>query len=158
MGFFDHLVDFRLQILEDEPAGRLESAVQVNGGHQGLKNVRQQIGRHHRVDDHAFAEKQKFSEVQQAANASAGAPANDHRLDLGKVPFLIFGKALKELFAGDQAQHGVAQEFQAFVGGQAGVGTGGVRQRGAQKLRLAKLIADRFLGHDLIVLETGPQP
>ena len=97
------------------------------------------------MDNHPFAQKQKIAQVQKTADASTGAPADYHRLDLGQVAFLILGKTLKELFAGHQAQHGIAQKLQALIGRQTSVGPRGVRQGGAQQLRLAELIADGLL-------------
>ena len=67
------------------------------------------------------------------------------RLDLGQVAFLVVGKAQVELFTRHQAEDGVAEEFQAFVGGEAGVGAGGVGQGGAEQFGLAEMVADRVL-------------
>ena len=96
-------------------------------------------------DVHALAQEQEIAEVELPADAGAGAPADDDRLDLGQVAFLVVGKAQVELFAGDQAEHGVAEEFQAFVGGEAGIGAGSVRQAGPEQIRLAKAVADGVL-------------
>ena len=49
------------------------------------------------------------------------------------------------MFAHHQAEHGVAEELHALQGCQAGVGAGGVRQRGAQQFRLTEAVANGFL-------------
>ena len=72
-------------------------------------------------------------------------PADHDRLDLGQIAFLIVRKTQVELFARHQAQHGVAEELQAFVGGQARVGAGGVREGGAEQFGLAEVVADGVL-------------
>ena len=94
---------------------------------------------------HALAEKDERPQVEHLAESGAGAAADHHRLDLGQIAFLIIGESQIKLLACHQAEYGVAQKLHAFVGGQARVGSGGVSQRGAEQLRLAKLITDCFL-------------
>src|SRR5438105_3092379 len=94
---------------------------------------------------HAFAQKEKVTQVENAADAGARPPAHDHRFDLCQVAFLVIRKALKELFARDEPEDGIAEKLEALVGGQTGVGPGGVRQGGAKQIRLAKLVADDLL-------------
>src|SRR5262249_14361229 len=106
-----HLLDLRAEVLEDERARRLETAVEIDSRHQRFKYVRQQARRHHRMQVHPFAEKEEVTEVEDAANAGTSSPADDHRFDLRQIAFLIVGEALKELFAGDEAEHSVAEKL-----------------------------------------------
>jgi hypothetical protein len=78
---------------------------------------------------HAAAEDEVFAQVERLGEAGAGASADDDRLDLGEVAFLVIGEAEVELLAGDQAEDRVAEELHPLVRRQARVGPGGVRQR-----------------------------
>src|SRR5207249_1523579 len=102
-------------VLKDKLFGRVEAAVKINGCHERLVHVRQQTGGHHGVEVHSLAQEEKIAEVEKPANVSAGAAADHHRFDLGEIAFLIVGKTQEELFAGDQTQDGVAQEFEPLV-------------------------------------------
>ena len=64
---------------------------------------------------------------------------------LGKVPFVESGEAMKERFAGHQPEDGVAQKFEQFV--IAAARRGQCRIGCARSLRLARL---RAVGESLL--------
>ena len=105
-----------------------EAAIEIDRGDQRFVNVGQQIRRHPVVAGHALAEKQEVAEVEFLAEAGAGATADDRRFDFRQVAFLVVGKAQIELLAGDKPENRVAEKLHAFVGGEARVGAGRVRQ------------------------------
>src|SRR5438067_566215 len=94
---------------------------------------------------HPFAQEEKISQVQLATDPRAGTPADHGRLDFCQIAFLVIGETLEELFADDQPQDRVAQELESFVGGQARIRTGSVRQGGAKERRLAEAVLNRLL-------------
>ena len=59
---------------------------------------------------------------------------------LGKMPFLEFGEAMKQRLAGDQPEHGVSQKLEDFVVATARAAARRAASR-AQRLRLARLRA-----------------
>ena len=122
---------------DDEFPRRLQTAVEIDRTHQRFVAVGQEIARHRgfAVDVHAPAQKQVIAQVDRATDAGAGPPADDGRLDLGQVALLELGEADVELFAADDAEHGVAEELEALVGGQPAVlvGIATVRQRDGQQ-------------------------
>ena len=94
---------------------------------------------------HALAQEKVIAQVEQLADAGAGAAADDGGLDLGHVAFVEIGKAREELLADHKAQNGVAKKLKTLVGGQAGVRARCVRQRGTQKFALAEAIPKGLL-------------
>ena len=101
---------------QDAPVFQLELAAQKS---MRLEDVRVHVGRNLAAD--ALAEEEKIAEADLLAELRTGLAADNDRLDLGEVAFLIIGKALEELFAGDQSQDGVAEELEALVGVVPGV-------------------------------------
>src|SRR5205814_8886946 len=98
-----------------EVAGRLPAAVEKNGGDEGFEDVRVHVGRNLAAD--ALAEEEKIAEADLLAELRTGLAADDARLDLGEVPFLIPREALEKQGAGDEAEHAVAEELQPSAGG-----------------------------------------
>src|SRR6516165_4244299 len=140
-------LDFAVEVIEDEFLGWLQTAVEIHRADERLVDVRQEIGWYRGLKVHSLAEEEKVTEIQEAAQASASAPADDCRLELGEVPLLLVGKAQIELFAANQAEHGIPEKFQPFVGIRARIGTGGVRKGRPQQVGPAEAIADRALAH-----------
>src|SRR6185312_3440364 len=92
-----------------------------------------------------FAEEEEFAQAERFAERGAGLSAHHDRLDLGEVALLIVREAEIELLAGDEAENAVAEEFEAFIGGGAGIGAGRMREGGAEQLRPLELITNGFL-------------
>src|SRR3954469_7952198 len=91
---------------------------------------------------HALAEHQKLAETQGLADLGTSLPADDDRLELSEIPFQLFGKLLKQLFADDEAQNRIAQKFEPLVGREPMIGPRRVRQRCLEELRIAELVPE----------------
>src|SRR5262249_51221658 len=138
-------LNFRQEVPQDKLPCRIESAVEINGRNQGLEHVRQKIGGNGGMHIHSLSEEKKNAEVELAADSGTGPPAYNGRFDLGQIAFLVIGEALEKVFAHNQAEDRVAQEFQSFVRGEPGVRSRCVSKRSAQELWLPKTVLSRFL-------------
>ena len=115
----DRRLDDAPHLGDDEIAGRLIAAIEIDRRHDRLEHPGHQRRRQLTGRGHPFAKNQEFVQSQAATQRSASLPTDDDRLDLGEVPFQVLGEPLVEQLADDQGQDGVAEKLEALVGLQA---------------------------------------
>src|SRR5687767_4117189 len=101
-------------MLLDEFLDRLHATVEIDRPDYRLIDVREHVGRQVPARLHAAAQEQIVPKRQVLAKASTGNPADHGRLYLRHFPFLILGESAIKLFHTDEAEDGIAQEFQPF--------------------------------------------
>ena len=93
----------------------------------------------------ALAEHDVLPEVERPGDVGERAHVDDGRAQLGQLPLGEVGVLAVERLGDDETQHGVTEELEALVVGQAAVlvGVRAVRQ-GTQKQRLVDVLADHL--------------
>src|SRR4051812_13472734 len=130
---------------QNELAGGIESAIEVDRRYHRLVDIGLQACWHGRDGVHPLAEEEEIAKTHFATESGTAAATNDNRFDFGEITFLIVGKAEVELLTRNQSQHGIAKKFQPFIRCKAGVGAGSVRQGRAQQFGLTKTVIDGVL-------------
>src|SRR5208337_2240246 len=100
----------------EQIANRMESAVEIHRGDDGFEGVREQ-SRFVAASGFLFAapQPQMLAKLQSSRSILERVRVYDARAAFGELAFAPFGVVQQQVFAGEEFQHGVAQEFQAFV-------------------------------------------
>src|SRR5665213_1218614 len=110
---FDDPID---QCPHDEFAGRIETRVEVNGGHERLERVAQQGGLFPPARLlFTAAQSQVPAEVESSCGAREGGGVHKARPALGKLPLAPRWKRSKQIITHEHLEHGITQVFELFV-------------------------------------------
>ena len=140
-------VDLLVHVSEDESPGLLQAAVQIHRPDNGLVRAGRQARRHARRLHDAFAEVEMLDEVEPFRHAGARLAADDNALDARQFAFQKLGEPAEQFFADDEAQNGVAEEFEPLVRLQAVRGHARVRQRALEQVGAVEpVLQDRLDG------------
>ena len=117
MAASDHIVDVGGEEGEDEGAGGVDAAVEINGSDNGFHHVGKDGGALTSAGG-AFAatEKEVVGEGQGDCLPMQSFFADDGGADAGEVAFGKLGEGAVEVVGADVAENGIAEEFQTFVG------------------------------------------
>lgn len=113
-------LEVRQEVGGDERPGRLEAAVEVDGAEDRLEGVPEDRGARASAGEVFLA-----AEVEEVADADGAAffgedgLADEEGLDLGEVALTLVAVAFEEVLGDDEVEDGVAEEFEALVGGDA---------------------------------------
>ena len=108
-------VDLGAEVAADEFDRGGFATIYIDGADNGFQGGGGAGGRQFRVGEHAFAEAQELGQLKVVGDTLADATGDDQALYLGEFAFEIMGKTLVKLAADDEAEHGIAEKFQAFV-------------------------------------------
>ena len=84
-------------------------------------------------------------QAQRPAHFGTGSPADHGRFDPRHLTFEEIGEFFVEPFADDQAEHSITKKFEPLVGGEAGIGSGSMCQRGTEQIEVVKTVLQRRL-------------
>ena len=97
---FGRQTKFGIEKPKDKLSGLLEPRVEKHGRDNRLENIAQE-GPRHPAFEHPTAHDQAFLKSERFGDLRANTPRDDHRLDLGQIPFQVFGIRSKHLLAHD---------------------------------------------------------
>ena len=140
------LLDERVEVVVHEARGEVDVGREEDGADERLEGVGQDRGLVAAAGRLlALAEHDVLPEVEDAGDVGEGAHVDDGRAQLGQLPLGQVGVLAVERLGDDETQHGVAEELEALVVGQAAVlvGVRAVRQ-GTQEQRLVDVLADHL--------------
>ena len=137
---------------EHEPSRDVQAAVQIERRDHCLHGVRQNAvhGAQRRVAP-VRRNREKAAEIEITGHPRQRLHADQLREPAGDFSLGLAGKPFQELFGNDQAQHPVAQEFQALVGVAGAGGAAGVREGAAQQAGSGKPVSQPPLQFGMMV-------
>lgn len=100
----------------------------------------------------ATADEDEGFEFELSGDACAGLAADDPAFHLGELPFALFGEQLEEVFADDESEDSISEEFEAFVGIESSFGGGAVCEAAAQELFVAEFVLNSLFAGSQLVL------
>ena len=136
-------LDVGLHVTQHEGARCLGTAIEVDRANQALEEPGQDALGKLLHADHALADGHHPVEPRFAHQLRAHLAADEVRLELGEVTLKAIGIALIQVLADDLAEHGIAQELEAFVARHARVADRRMRERKTHERSVGEAVADQ---------------
>ncbi len=139
------VVEQRADESEDEIAGGVVSAVEIDRGDERFDGGGFAGAGESALGDHPFTDVEELEEFQIVGESGAGASGDDHAFNFGEFSFEVIWEAGVEFLADNRPEDGVAEEFESFVTAEAIVGDRSVGEGLFEQIDVGKLIPDGFL-------------
>ena len=110
--------DIVLEVGDDELACAVDAGVEVEGADDGLEDGGGEGGGEVVGGLHPLAELEGVVEAELDGDLGADLSGDDCGFDFGELAFEECGEDLVEVFADEESEDGVAEELEAFVGGE----------------------------------------